>query len=158
MRREKTVECTLTGRDSGKRYFIIEMPASRAEKWAARAFLALSHAGIEIPDEMQGAGMAAIAVVGLQALGRVSWAEAEPLLDEMMGCVQRIEERATRALVEDDIEEVATRLWLRDEVFETHVGFSIAAVLSASAAAAKERPSNPTRTSRRQSRSSSRRG
>lgn len=140
MRKTKVVSVTQDGRDKGKNFLITEMPAAQAEKWAARAFLALAHAGIEIPEEMQGAGMAAIAIVGLRALGRVSWHEAEPLMDEMMACVQIIPDPSKptffRGLVEDDIEEVMTRALLRSETFEIHTGFSLAAAISSSAPAA----------------------
>src|SRR6266702_1240453 len=147
-RKTKHVTIHLEGRDKGKQFFITELPASKAEKWAAKAFLALAHAGVEIPDEIRGAGMAALAVVGLNALGRVSFEEAEPLLDEMMSCVQAVPDpkRPTiiRELVEDDIEEVATRIFLRGETFEVHTGFSIAGTISASEPAEVEKePSLP---------------
>ncbi len=149
MLKEKEVVCQLPGRDFGAKFLITEMPASRAEKWAARAILALSNAGIELPDELQGAGMAVMAAAGLQALGRVKFADAEPLLDEMMGCVQSVQEHITRPLIEEDIEEVATRLWLRSEVFEVHSGFSILAAISSSRATREQRKSSrTTRTSR----------
>lgn len=152
MRKTKEVIVPLDGRDKGKKFLITEMPASTAEKWAARAFLALAHAGIEIPEELQGAGMAAIAIVGLRALGRVSWEEAEPLMDEMMACIQSVQPAITRPVIEEDIEEVTTRMWLRSEVFELHCGFSIAgAVLTPAAAEViqSEQTSQPTRMYRR---------
>jgi hypothetical protein len=37
-------------RDKGKRFKITEMPAMKAEKWAARFFLALAKSGIDIPS------------------------------------------------------------------------------------------------------------
>lgn len=141
----------MEGRDKDKRFLITEMPATPSEKWAARAFLALAHAGIDIPDELRGAGMAAIAIVGITALSRVSWAEAEPLLDEMMACVQSVQPAITRPLIEEDIEEVATRVWLRGEVFELHTGFSLADIISMSADQAGSTISQAIRTSPRSS-------
>ncbi len=84
-------------------------------------------------------GMAALAVVGLRTFAGVAWAEAEPLLDEMMECVQiqpdpKRPEVPVRALVEDDIEEVTTRALLKSEVLELHTGFSLAGALSTPAA------------------------
>lgn len=144
VRKTKIVTIDLPGRDRWKQFLITEMPASRAEKWAARAFLALAHAGVELPDEVRSAGMAALAVVGLRALAGVSFAEAEPLMDEMMECVQAhaLPEAEgapakplamPRSLVENDIEEVATRALLKAEVFEVHTGFSMRDAISTSA-------------------------
>ena len=99
MRKTKTVTVHIKGRDEGKQFLLTEMPASRIEKWAARALLAVAHSGVEVPEEVTGAGMAALAVVGLRALSGVSFAEAEPLLDEMMGCVQIIPDPAHPAIV-----------------------------------------------------------
>lgn len=152
MRKTKEVTITTEGRDKGKTFVITEMPASRAEKWATRAFLALGRAGIEVPEELQGAGMAAIAIVGIRALARLSFADAEPLLDDMMACVQIKMPAITRALIDDgseseDIEEATTRLLLRSEVFELHTGFSVAAVIQAQAAAAMQEISEAIQTS-----------
>ena len=106
------------------------MPASQAEKWAARALLALAKSGASIPDEAASAGLAGVAAMGMQAFGGLPWDAAEPLLDEMFNCVmfqQGANPDVTRSLIEDDIEEVATRLKLRIELFELHTGFSMAA-------------------------------
>lgn len=124
------------GRDKGRKFLLTEMPASAAEKWAVRAFLALGRSGIEIPDEVRAGGMAAFAAIGFQLLGRVDFAEAEWLMDELMKCVQIVlppehgNTPVTRRLIEDDIDEVRTRVRLKMEVFTLHTGFSLAAVLS----------------------------
>ena len=117
-------------RDAGKHFVLTEMSAVRAEKWAARALLALLKSGVELPDDASQAGLAGIAAVGIKAFGRIDWTLAEPLMDEMMECVQfkygrRPEE--VRALVEEDIEEIVTRLAIRKELLELHLGFSLAA-------------------------------
>ena len=83
-----------------------------------------------MPEELRGAGVAAIFVVGIRALLSLSFADAEPLLDEMMTCVQIKMPAITRPLVIDgteneDIEETETILLLRSEVLELHTGFSI---------------------------------
>ena len=153
MRKTKVVEITADGRDKGKAFLLTEMPASQAEKWAARALLALIGAGVEVPDNIRELGMAAMAAVGLRALTSIQWHDAEPLLDEMMGCVRFMpnpkEPSVTSALVEDDIEEVATRVLLRSEVFGLHVGFSPAAEISKLRNSAAQTPStsSPTQTS-----------
>jgi hypothetical protein len=125
-------------RDNGKRFLLTEMSAAAAERWAARAFLALAKAGVEVDDDMHGAGMAAIAATGLRALGRLDWQDAEPLLDEMMTCVKFCPDPAHPEVVrpimtDDDVEEVETRFLLRMEVLQLHVNFSLAGALSAAA-------------------------
>lgn len=138
-RKTKTVTITSSGRDQGKVFFLTEMPATKAEKWAARAFLALAKAGLDVPEEAASAGVAGFAAMGLDAIGKLNWEDAEPLLDEMMGCVQvQPSPGITRPLVEaaDDIEEVMTLLTIRKELLELHLGFSLAAAPSTSAPAA----------------------
>ena len=125
-RKVVTVTIPQEGRDKGKAFLLTEMSASQAEKWALRALLALSRAGFEIPDGA--AGMAGIAQVGFQAFGRVDFHDAEPLLDEMFTCLKCVPDpnkpEITRPLVDDDIEEVQTRIYLRGEIFRLHVDFS----------------------------------
>lgn len=127
-RKTATVLIEDAGRDQGKTFLIREMSAHRAERWATRALMALAKAGVQVPDDLAGAGLAGIAAIGMQALGSLSFADAEPLLDEMMACVSVVPSpNVVRPLIEDDIEEVLTRLKLRVEVFNLHTGFSLAA-------------------------------
>jgi hypothetical protein len=142
-RREQTVAITAEGRDQGKVFVLREMPASQAEKWAARALLALAKSGVEIPDDAAQAGLAGVASIGFQAFGGLSWELAEPLLDEMFDCVKiqpGDNAAVTRKLIEDDIEEVATRLKLRMALFELHTGFSMGAKKLISGSAARQNP------------------
>lgn len=124
------------GRDEGKTFFIREMDADQAEDWGMRALLALTRAGAEIPDDMVGAGMAGIASMGLQALSGLRYEDVKPLFDQMFECVRfcpDLRQRETlRDLVPGDIEEVATRLELRREIYELHVNFSQPGVHSTS--------------------------
>lgn len=135
-RKTKISVVQLDGRDKGKHFLITEMPASQAEKWAARAIFALGRSGVEVPPDMMGAGMGLIAVFGIQAIAQLRYEDAEPLMDEMFGCIQVLPDskkpEIVRPLIEDDIEEVATRAWLRSEVIELHTGFSIADAIWAS--------------------------
>lgn len=141
-RRTKIITIDAEGRDQGKAFFLTEMPATQAEKWALRAFLGLAKSGVEVPDDIQALGMAGIAMLGLKALGGMTWEYLEPLLDEMFACVQRVPDAGkpavVRALIDDDIEEIGTRLRLRKEVFGVHVDFSRAAALFGSASAAAD--------------------
>jgi len=128
-RKTKTVTGTF-GRDAGKQYLITEMSGDQTEDWALRAFLALASSGVEIPDDLQDMGMAGIASLSLTAIAGIKWDFAKPLLDEMMACVQVMPDKSnpanTRPIFKnsDDIEEVATRLMLRKEVFGLHMDFS----------------------------------
>ena len=129
------------GRDRGKCFVLKEMSAYAAEKWAYRVLLALANGGgyRGVPPEAVGAGWAGLALVSMQALMGVRWPDAEPLLAEMMACV-RIQPSPTnpevvRDLVDggtdgDDIQEVATRVLLRKEVFLLHASFFMDAGLS----------------------------
>jgi hypothetical protein len=125
----KTAEITITadGRDKDKTFIIKEMSAADAEEWAMKAFLALSRSGVDIPENVQGAGLAGIAILGLKTLGGVNFADAKVLMDEMFKCVtfrpDKNNPNYTRPPLPDDIEEVSTRLQLRSEIFALHTGF-----------------------------------
>lgn len=124
-------------RDAGSQFLITEMSAAAAEKWGLRAFLLLKGSGERIPDSVAGLGMVGVAIIGLNVFlqGNIKPEDLEPLLDEMMECVKKVRdprkpELATPLVSEDDIEEVATRLWLRSEILRIHTGFSPAESLS----------------------------
>lgn len=125
----KTVVYTVadTGRDHDKAFLLTEMPASKAEKWAARAMFAMASNGIEIPDDVMNAGFAGLATFGVSLMGKLPFDVADVLLDEMFACVVRVpnidKPNVTRALIEDDIEEVLTRVKLRMELFKLHADF-----------------------------------
>jgi hypothetical protein len=147
MRKTATVTVDLDGRDNGKQFLLTEMPASQGEKWAMRAMLALTKSGVDVPEEVMASGWAGIAILGIKSLAGVSFGEAEPLMDEMFRCVQFIPNPANpsviRPLIEDDIDEIATRAWLRGEVLHLHTGFSINAVLSDLGAALQTTSNKP---------------
>lgn len=150
MRKELDITITEEGRDHGKVFHIREMPASQAEKWAMRALLAVAKSGVDMPDDLASGGMRGIALVGIQAVLRMNFEEAEPLLDEMMECVSmKPSLTVVRALIEDDIEEVATRIRLRQEVLQLHTGFSFGDSLPAQTSQTKPpvSPSSNTQTS-----------
>lgn len=119
------------GRDLGKVFFIREMSATQAEWWAIRAGMAMARSGTEMPDNFADMGIAAMAGTGLKMVSQIPAAEAKPLLDELMECVQCVPDASNqsikRKLIDDDIEEIATRLKLRMEVFKLHVDFFTAA-------------------------------
>ena len=116
-----------TNRDYGKTFHLREMGATKAEKWAMRALLAVARSGIDLPEGIAQGGMQSIAILGIQAIMKINFYDAEPLLDEMMECVRIKPDPKNpaiiRDLIEDDIEEIATRIKLREEVIKLHVGF-----------------------------------
>ncbi|EIK5991387.1 hypothetical protein LKA46_003246 [Salmonella enterica] len=126
-RKEKFITIDGQGRDKGKVFHLIEMPASQAEWWAMRAIMAMGRGGVDLPDDVRSMGMAALALEGLKALSKIPQEEAKPLMDEMMACIQFVPDpknhSVRRPLIEDDIEEIITRLDLRAEVFRLHVDF-----------------------------------
>lgn len=130
-RKIQQVTIEAEGRDKGKVFVVQEMPATQAEKWAMRAFLALVKGGAEIPDDVAEAGLAGLASLGVKALNGMSFSDAEPLMDEMFTCVKIMPDptrpNVVRDLLETDIEEIATRLRLRKEVLALHFDFFTAA-------------------------------
>lgn len=136
MRKDKLVIiATAEGnRDSGKAFRLTEMPATQAEKWAMRALLAITTSGADIPPEVVQMGAPALMAAGFRALLTMAFADAEPLLDEMLSCVRFVPDRnrpdVERPVDAEDIEEVSTLMLLRSEVIELHTGFSPAAFLS----------------------------
>lgn len=130
-----TVNYTVTddNRDHGKTFVITEMPASQGEAWAARALLALMGSGVQMPEGFEHAGMAGMAELGIKALAGLKWEVAEPLLAEMFECIKIMPDpskpQVVRNLIEQDIEEITTRVKLRTEVWKLHTGFLKAAAL-----------------------------
>lgn len=123
------------GRDHGKVFKLSEMPAYQGERWACRALLALGKRMPEMPDDLAQLGWMGIVQFGLHSFLSMDYEEATKLLDEMMTCVQFVPDASRPGTVSplpifEDIEEVATILKLREEVFKLHTGFSIAASLS----------------------------
>jgi len=140
------------GRDRGKIFVITEMSASQAEAWAMRAILALIANGVDLPENFESMGIAGLAELGIKALSKLKWTDAEPLLAEMWQCVRIMPDGAKphviRNLIEEDIEEIATRIKLRAEIWKLHVGFLKAGALSISQEAPVAQPARSTKTSR----------
>lgn len=145
MRKTKTVTITAEGRDKAKVFVLCEMPASQAEEWGMRALEAVAQRS-QVPSGLQNAGMFGLFILGLQPLLAAPFPMTKPLLDEMFASCLSIQPdpknpsvlrgagtaliKATGLLMEEDIEEVATRVFLRDQIFMLHTGFSLAAAIS----------------------------
>lgn len=133
MARKEATFVADSGRDKGKTFHITEMSASQAENWAIRVILAVGNAGIEIPDGLASQGMAGLMAVGYMSLLKIPFESAKPLLDDMMTCVQYAPSpNLKRPLIEDDIEEVSTRLQLRKAIWNLHMDFFLDANTSTS--------------------------
>lgn len=126
----ETLVITDENRDKGKRFVLTEMPADQGERWANRAALALTNTGAAIPEEALGAGWAALAAIGIQALGMLRHENVQPLLDELWPTCVRYEHKAGMPLqeivggVNSPIEEVSTRYQIYYALWKLHTGFS----------------------------------
>jgi len=147
-RQTRVVTITEDGRDKGKAFVLTEMPADQGEWWAIRALSVLGNAGIDLPKGALEAGMAGLAsveatsgavkalfVVGLRMLPGVDVFALKPLLEEMMTCIQyqppgKFAAQSIHDGVMSQIEEIQTRLQLRAELLELHLGFSLAGLAS----------------------------
>ena len=124
-------------RDLGKMFRITEWPAATAEHWGMRMILAANSGSGQLPLNLAGLGMEGIAIIGINTFlrGNVMPETLIPLLDELLSCVKFVRDPSkpliTSEIGENDIEEVATRLWLRGEVLTLHLNFSVSAALSA---------------------------
>jgi hypothetical protein len=133
--RKTSIFTATEGRDRNKAFLITELSAAEAEDWAMRALFTMVNAGVEIPDELLGAGLAGLASLGIKSLTKVPYESAKPLFDTMMTCVQVLpdpkDHRTVRPLMtDDDIEEVSTRLALRKAVLNLHMDFFLGAARS----------------------------
>jgi hypothetical protein len=130
-------------RDEGKHFLLTEWPAAVAEKWGFRIMLAFNRSSTQIPLDLKGLGIEGVAILGINTFlrGNVQAEEIVPIIDELLDCAKMV--RDLKALdpvtsqpfgtdvLDNDIEEVATRLWLRSEVLALHTGFSVVDALSA---------------------------
>lgn len=123
------------GRDFGKVFQLTEMSSRQCEDWSIRVLLAVVSLNPDIPEDFASLGTAALAELGMKSLGGLKWETAQPLLSEMMSCVRIVPDPKrpdlVRAMDDDDIEEVKTRLMLRMEVWKLHMDFLQSVIPSA---------------------------
>lgn len=127
-RRIEIFTVTTPGRDEGKAFRIEEMSAWDGERWAVRAFHEVSRAGGDLEEYSPGAGWERLALAGFQAFNQLDLAVAQPLWDQLLTCVTRVEDpgrpEVFRPLVESDIDEIATIVQLKFRAFQIHANFS----------------------------------
>lgn len=137
----RTQQFTITdaGRDKGKVFVLTEMAARPAHRWATRVLFAAMNSGADVPDDMAGAGMAGIAALAIKALAKIPYEVAEPMLDELLLCVQFMPEpgkpNVVRALFDGDVQEASTFFRLQKEVVTMHVAPFISGATSTTASA-----------------------
>ncbi len=117
---ELTFKATV-GRDKGKSYLITEMSPRKAHTWATKVMFAMLNSGIEIDDDVMERGLAGVASMAISAIGKIPVEIATPLMDELLECVQSVQEKGVRKLVESDFEEVATIFQLQKATLEMHI-------------------------------------
>lgn len=126
-RKTLTVTIDAGGRDKGKVFLLTEHDALTAWKWGSKAMAAMIRNGAVIPDEVRDGGIIQTLAVGVFQLGNLPWPDLEPLLDELMTCVQFVPtpERpdVVRKLFKGDVDEPDTYSRLAKEVYHLHTGF-----------------------------------
>lgn len=124
MARKEFVWTASTGRDKGKKFLITEMSARAGHEWATRLLLAFLATGLEIPEDVADRGLAGLASMAgdlFASIGKVPPAVALPLMDQLLLCVQSVQEKGVRKLFDDDLEEISTIFQLQMVVFNLHV-------------------------------------
>ncbi|MBO7696959.1 MAG: hypothetical protein J6T10_30380 [Methanobrevibacter sp.] len=123
MRKEKEIKIE-EGRDAGKVFKIIEMPAFQMDKWATRALLVLG--------KSKKGGILAIGSMGMEdllsSLSDVEYEKAEPLLQELLDCCWFMNSTGTSVQLKKEnvdgiVEDWTTLFKLRLEALTLCVGF-----------------------------------
>lgn len=130
-RKVERLVITSEGRDKGKTFVLTEMPADQGERLANRIIFALLNTGAAVPEEALGAGWAALAALGLQAIGQLKSETVQAILDDawaasvMYEHSPKIPLQLITAGVNSQIEEVKTRYEITLGLWKLHTGFSL---------------------------------
>lgn len=127
-------EVTVTFDDRGKKltFIVREMSARNLERWGLRtALLLVGAAGSDASKILQGNPLEELGKFfkehGVEAIARLDYDKAEPLLDELLGCCSRVignaEEKLTPENVDACIEDASTLLKLRWEALCVNFSF-----------------------------------
>lgn len=133
-RKVERLVVTSEGRDKGKTFVLTEMPADQGERLANRIVFALLNTGAAVPEEALGAGWAALAALGLQAIGLLKSETVQTILDDAWSACVMYEHKPNIPLqlitggVNSQIEEVKTRYEIHLALWKLHTGFSLPVV------------------------------
>jgi hypothetical protein len=130
-RKTLTLVIDKPGRDHEKVFVLTEMDADKGEEWAIQVLILLVKSRPDIPKDIISAGWHALGTMGIQALGGIDYKDLKPLLAEMLTCAKFMPDpnkpNITRPIGlggANDIEEIATYIQLRKEIFNLHANFS----------------------------------
>ena len=139
-RKNKTITITDDNRDKGKSYYIEEMSAFDALRWARRALSAVDIDSVDFgwlsdltKEGLVNTEMAGVAAIGaIKLLRSIDPDEMERLLDEMLWCCHIIpspgvQPRSVMKQVDGDVEEPTTLFKLQLEALSIHLDFLKAA-------------------------------
>lgn len=134
-RKIERLTITSEGRDKGKTFLLTEMPADQGERIANRIVFALLNTGAAIPEEALGAGWAALAAVGIQAIGMLKADDVQAVLDDVWPLCVRYSPPNEKLMpqeiipgINSQIEEVKTRYEIHMALWKLHTGFSMPVV------------------------------
>jgi len=126
----KTITYTVEaeGRDQGKQFLMTEMSALHGQRWAIHMLFAIAAGGVNLPSGYEALGFAGLSKIALPMLLQAPLHMVEPLLKEMMDCVEIIPDpqskpHVKRKLQDSDIDEILTYFALRKQVWDLHTGF-----------------------------------
>lgn len=114
------------GRDKGTKFIITEMPVFQADNWAMKALFALMNSGSDFTQLDPQQGMAGVASVTFEALGKITPDVGIPLINELLDCVQIVPQDGKPRPINlefGDVQDFTTLFLLRKEVFLLHTDF-----------------------------------
>jgi hypothetical protein len=140
----KTAEVTINDRGADKTFRITEMPATKLEKWIAKAsLLVLSKVNVSNDEENEvnvHRAMADISKRGFGGFNDIPFEQVEPLYDDLLDCVEfkaaNIYIKVDPRTIDGQIEDVMTLFKLRLEVLKLNLGFFVTAFPSITQAVA----------------------
>lgn len=123
----KSKEITIEhGRDKGTCFLITEMPVFQADNWAMKVIFALMNGGSDFVHLDPQQGMAGVASIAFEALGKIPPEVGIPLMNELLDCVKIIPEGGEPRPINlefGDVRDFTTLFLLRKEVFVLHTDF-----------------------------------
>lgn len=143
-RRTETVHITADNRDKGRTYIITEMDAFEGEDLGVKILLALTGAGVKIPDTAT--GIAGLAAVGIAAMAKLPYSTVKPILNDMLSHVvyQHAPKHPPMPLDNTNVSETSTLLEIRKAFVHLHLGFLMAGdTLTTAPAPSAPQPASP---------------